>query len=168
MTPTPTPSNTPGPKPHQDDDDHDDHPSTPGPAVEVFQSDNLGNQTGWAITGSSGIGAANANGISGNVYAQPIVVDGIFVRLAAEIGVQSLIDRGVVQAVDVFGLLPNGVSAMTFAPPVRICLRASGGTLYFRDASTAERSLVQLVPVAENGYLCVELSSAGTLILVQN
>jgi uncharacterized protein YgiM (DUF1202 family) len=125
----------------------------------------LSAQTGGAMTGSGSMQNAAQGDQHGNSYCHVIAQDGRILTSAGEIGNQQILDLGVVQAIDVVGLLPNGVSVVTFASPVRICLRGAGDVL-FLNAASAQRSIERVPTAAENGYQCASLTSAGTLVMV--
>ncbi len=60
-----------------------------------------------AITVSGGVQNVTLGGVVGNTYCRLIALDGSYVTSAAEIGIQSVLDLGVIDAVDVFGQLPS-------------------------------------------------------------
>ncbi|MEO8395382.1 MAG: SH3 domain-containing protein, partial [Chloroflexota bacterium] len=142
-----------------------DTPPTAVPAV-FFECENLSTQSQGSLTSSGGIGAVHSGDVSGNVYCHLINQDGHYITSPAEIGVQGILSLGVEQAVDVFGELPGGFTVVPFDHPVQICLRGNGEVL-FLSAADASRTIQRLTTVAQNGYLCVTLTSSGTLILVQ-
>jgi len=81
-----------------------------------------------------------------------------------EIGVASVLARGVQVAVDVFAL--NGGSSVTrFNNPVYVCLQG-GGVFIFLDANQSPRTPTQLTSVSDNGYQCANVPNAGTVVLV--
>ena len=67
-----------------------------------------------------------------------------------------VLDLGVLQAVDVSALLPNGVPAIFFDTPVRVCLRGTGEVL-FLNAAHASRTVERLPATSEGGSLCVDI-----------
>lgn len=80
-----------------------------------------------------------------------------------QIGVASVISRGVLVAVDIFAL--NGSSSVTrFNNPIRVCLQGTGAFI-FLDANQSPRSPQQLTSVNQNGYQCANVPSAGTVVL---
>jgi hypothetical protein len=130
----------------------------------VFQSSNLSGASGGAITVTGGEGDVALNGETGNIYFHIIALDGQVQTSLAEIGVGSIIQRGVIQAVDLFGLLPNGVSATQFLQPVTVCLRGSGSVFLL---SANDRVPVLLPSDTGAGYTCASVPNAGTVVLVQ-
>jgi hypothetical protein len=81
-----------------------------------------------------------------------------------QIGVPSVLSRGVLVAVDIFAL--NGGSSVTrFNNSIYVCLQGSGAFI-FLDANQSPRSPQQLTSVSENGYQCANVSNAGTVVLV--
>lgn len=101
----------------------------------------------------------------GSVFCQVITENSNHIRNAAEIGVPSLIERGPIQAVEVFGLLHDGQSAPDFAIPVTVCLAGSGQFVYL-NALQAPREPAYLPSTASAGYTCATISDAGTVVLV--
>jgi hypothetical protein len=152
MTATPTPSLT----------------ITPGgPTVrdDTFVCDNLSAQTGASITGAHAFQNVVLGEQRGNTYCHIIALDGKFDTSPAEIGIQSVLDLGVVQAVDLTGLLPNGVPVVPFQTPVHICMKGSGEIL-FLNAATAARTIERLPITVEGEYTCVDVPNAGTVVMV--
>jgi hypothetical protein len=81
-----------------------------------------------------------------------------------QIGVQSVISRGVLVAVDIFAL--TGSTYVTrFNNSIEVCLRGSG-TFIFLDANQSPRSPAELSSVQSNGYTCASVPNAGTAVLV--
>ena len=103
--------------------------------------------------------------VVGNTYCHLIALDGRYVTSPAEIGVQSVLDLGVVDAVDVFGELPGGTSVVLFVSPVTVCLRGSGDVL-FLSASDVSRTPQHLAATANGGFVCVSVPNSGTVVLV--
>lgn len=85
--------------------------------------------------------------------------DGKFIQSPAEIGIQDIIDLGVIHAVEVFS--PSGANVER----VDICLLGSGN-VFFLDADDQPRTPNFLQSVSRAGYSCVQLPGPGTLILV--
>jgi hypothetical protein len=87
----------------------------------------------------------------------------------AEIGIQSVIDLGIVQAVDLFGLLPDGSPVVPFISPMRVCFRGVGNAV-FLNAADAARTVVYLpvLPDSPAGYSCANIPLSGTAILVRS
>ncbi|MDL5056227.1 Ig-like domain-containing protein [Geitlerinema calcuttense] len=89
---------------------------------------------------------------------------GYFITNPAQIGLQSVLDSSVFQAVDVFS--PNG--PQSYPEGALICLRGTG-TLLFLSASEAPRSARPVEGFAVDdfaGYTCVILYEPGTLVLI--
>lgn len=101
---------------------------------------------------------------SGGVYCRILVQNSRYLVNSAQIGSQALIDKGIIQAVDVFAILGSGATVTTFNNPIKICLQGSGD-LFFMDASQSPRVLVQLTSVADGGYTCGTVSTAGLVVL---
>jgi Domain of unknown function (DUF4394) len=82
----------------------------------------------------------------------------------AQIGVQSVLDQGVIQAVDIF--MPDGQSAV-LAAPIEVCLLGSGRFIYL-DATQSPRVPTLLASRDADGYRCAVVGSTGTAVLVRN
>ncbi len=116
----------------------------------------------------------DVNGTTNDVVRAVIpdgAVDGgkIYCRVittSAEIGVQSVIDRGVVRAAEVLALTDDGTTLIPkFKKGVKVCLQGNGILLQL-EANTTPRAPVQVTAAAENSYTCGTVKSAGTLVLV--
>ncbi|MBW4437445.1 MAG: DUF4394 domain-containing protein [Pleurocapsa minor GSE-CHR-MK-17-07R] len=81
----------------------------------------------------------------------------------AQIGVASVIQQGVIQAVDIFqqGVGMNSV----FAAPAQVCLLGMGSFVYL-DGTLAPRQPVTLQSEMIDGYTCAVIPNAGTVVLV--
>ncbi len=78
-------------------------------------------------------------------------------RIDAEgIGIQSVIDMGIVDAVDVWGYLGAGT---------RVCFQASGGSFSFLAADDAPRSIRSLPLQIIDGKACTFIDRHGSVIL---
>ena len=75
---------------------------------------------------------------------------------AAGIGVQSVIDNGFIDAVDVWGGLGDGVE---------VCFRASG-SLILLDTATSPRAQMTLSSYSRDDMICAELDRLGIVVLV--
>ncbi|MBZ0277951.1 MAG: SH3 domain-containing protein, partial [Anaerolineae bacterium] len=102
---------------------------------------------------------------NGSVFCRIINENGSFVQSANEIGDQSVLDRGILQAVDVFGLSYTGNPVSAFNLSVNICLVGSGSIIYL-DATAAPRVPVQITATSQGGYTCANIPNAGTVVLV--
>lgn len=101
---------------------------------------------------------------SGGVYCRLLVQNSTYLVNSAQIGNQSLIDKGIIQAVDVFAILGSGGTVTTFNNPIKICLQGSGD-FYYIDASQSPRTVQQLTPIVDSGYTCGTVSTAGVAVL---
>lgn len=72
------------------------------------------------------------------------------------VGIPSVLDMGLLDAVDVWSNIGSGFS-VCFPQP---------GHLVFLDAATSPRSLVEVENVIEDGYTCAAMDRAGTMVLV--
>ncbi|NUQ06188.1 MAG: hypothetical protein HUU31_20035 [Anaerolineae bacterium] len=146
--------------------------------------DNLGERTGGEMTsaGGGGIAVVGAFGpvristttrakistqIVGNAYCRVIALHGDFVTSAEEIGDAGVLGLGVVNAVDIFGLLPDGTPANNFTRVMQVCMRASSGDmLMFAAASGVPRSYVPLDTYISGDYICGFIDRAGTVVQI--
>lgn len=136
--------------------------------VETFLCSNLTEQTNGAMNGSGGISNVELNGVRGDTYCSVLSLNGEFKRSPAEIGNASVIDQGVLQALDVFALLPGGVPVVPFQSPVQICF-AGSGSVYFLSSLDINPAAAFLPPLASSpaGFVCVSVPNAGKVVLVR-
>lgn len=99
-------------------------------------------------------------GIAWGIHCRTIAENGGFTRTSAEIGVQTVIDMGVIHAVDVF----NAGDA-AFPQQFSVCL-AGVGDLVFLDAAGIPRVPQPMVSFPVNGFTCGTVTTDGTLVLV--
>jgi len=137
----------------------------PAPVPQVREED-----TCQRISAQSGnaylIDVPDAAVPGGAVLCRPINIGGSYVQNPGEIGIQSVIDAGVLQAVDIYGIAGTGASVVPFGVPVRACLRGEGRFL-FLSAANASRVPADVFSFQFEGYTCADLSSAGTAVLVE-
>lgn len=143
-------------------------PSGSAAAGVVFLCDNLEKQSNGAMTAFGGTGNVRVGTITGSVFCRIIVQDDQVITSLAEIGIQSVIDLGVVQAVDLFGLLPDGSPVVPFVAPMRVCLRGTGDAIYL-TAATSARTPVYLPVLSDSpaNYACANIPESGTVVLVR-
>lgn len=115
--------------------------------------DAFGSLTRSQISASGGVQNVSSGG---STYCHLIALNGQFFTNPAEIGIQSIIDLGVIHAVNVFALPAGALTS-----PVTICLSGSGDVLFI---SAADRS-IQRLPVDGNG--CVLVTSPGMVVMVR-
>jgi predicted outer membrane repeat protein len=115
--------------------------------------DAFGALTGSQISASGGVQNVSSGG---STYCHLIALNGRFFTNPGEIGIQSVIDLGVIHAINVFPL-PAG----TLTSPVTICLSGGGDVLFI---NAADRSISRL-PVGANG--CVLVTSPGLVVMVR-
>ena len=77
---------------------------------------------------------------------------------AGGIGIQSVLDMGFLDAIDVWGWVEQGVE---------VCFPQQGH-IVFLDASTSPRTVTTIPYTYEDGYTCAHLTVAGTLVLVMD
>src|SRR5690606_32455839 len=87
----------------------------------------------------------------GGVFCRVLVENGSFRGDPGQMGDLRLIELGIVQAVDVFGLMAGGQAIVPFNQPVYVCLRGTG-VLYYADASNAPRIYSQIASVVQDGF----------------
>jgi hypothetical protein len=129
-----------------------------------------GESSGASVTGScsdiaflsdGAIAASCADG----VYFHQVVIDGEFLTNPAEIGIQSILDLGVLHAVNLVGMGPGGTPTMQFNPPLTICLRGTGDIL-FVSASDLTRTIQRPSAVQSGDIRCVTIGEPGLLVMV--
>jgi uncharacterized protein YraI len=112
---------------------------------------------------------------AGSIFRVQIVGAGIcsseaICRVVAENGVmyhpgavgdQSVVDQGVIHAVDVFGVDPSVTGA------IQVCLQGTGGVIYL-DANLSPRVPEWMPTTQQNGYTCAVIPHAGMVVLTQN
>ena len=76
--------------------------------------------------------------------------------MAGGVGIQAVIDMGIVAAVDVWGYV---------APGVEVCLRGTG-SLLFLDAAFAPRPYASIPAQRQGELTCAAFNRAGSLVLV--
>jgi hypothetical protein len=101
----------------------------------------------------------------GSVFCRIIAQQSEYVTGPEEVGNADLLNLGVIQAVDVFGLKHNGDAEPHFNYAVKACLLGTG-RLFYLDATTHPRALSQLPTTSEFGYTCALIANAGTVVLV--
>jgi YVTN family beta-propeller protein len=133
--------------------------------TEPFQADNLETQTNGAMTASGGMNNVSRDGTTGNTYARVLVQDGQFIRSAAEIGVPELLGQTILQAVNLYGMLPGGATVNPFNTSVNLCLKGSG-VVYWIDAAATQRTPVVLNATRSGDYTCAAVPGSGMVVLV--
>ena len=74
-----------------------------------------------------------------------------------EVGIKSVVDRGVLDVVDVWGYADQYFE-VCFPQP---------GKVIFLDASTSPRTVIEISNFVKDGYSCGAMNRAGTMVLVQ-
>ncbi len=75
---------------------------------------------------------------------------------AGGVGIQSVIDRGIVDAVDVWGFMGAGT---------RVCFLASGGSFSFLNAANSPRTVSSLPLYVIEGKTCTFIDGPGSIVL---
>ena len=129
------------------------------PGTQGGESPDAGPGAGATTSTSASCAAAAALSLDGlRLRASDGLGSGIqFRRLdACGIGIQSVIDMVVLDAVDVWSNIGSGY---------QVCFPGRG-RIVFLDAATAPRSVVHVDYSLDDGYTCARLDRAGTLVLV--
>jgi hypothetical protein len=101
---------------------------------------------------------------TGGVFCRVLAENGVLLAGAGpQIGVQSVLDRGVIQAVEIFA--PYGSTSLDGG--ARICLLGTG-TFIFLNAAQSPRQPVEIATTMEDGYTCGGVNNTGTAVLVRN
>ncbi len=103
-----------------------------------------------ALSQATGIAVSATYGLTSGIQCQRLN--------GAGIGVQSIIDAGFIDAVDIWGYVVQGVE---------VCFPQAGRIL-FLDARTIPRAIVPLESNVVNGMTCASISSPGSLVLMPN
>ncbi|HEX3050162.1 MAG TPA: Ig-like domain-containing protein [Aggregatilineaceae bacterium] len=101
---------------------------------------------------------------SAEVFGRVLVENGKYIRPVGEIGNPAVINLGVLQAVEVFGVNSGG-SAVSFQSGVTVCLKGEGKLIYF-NAANMPRIPEWLPSFPHDGFTCGIIPNAGTLVLV--
>lgn len=99
-----------------------------------------------------------------NTYCRILMKNGGVVNYAGAVP-QSLINLGVIYAVDVYRL-EGGRSITTFPNYTQVCL-AGQGRLFYLDARTSPRTQTELTTETLDGMTCGWIPAVGTLVLTQ-
>jgi hypothetical protein len=118
------------------------------------------------LTGSTSpvVSAGIPDSMTGSVFCRVLIENRqtLVSNAGAQIGVQAVLDQGIIQAVDIF--VADGSTA-AFAAPVTVCLLGEGRLIYL-DASQSPRTPQLLSSSVNNGYTCGTVVSTGTAVLV--
>lgn len=114
--------------------------------------DGQGNNTIQTSVGANAL-------VGGTIYCKTI-------KDSYKIGVQSVLDRGVKVAVEIFALRDGGESITRFSQPIRICLQGEGAYL-FLDANDSPRQPRELPAELSGTYICGTINSAGLVVLTE-
>lgn len=139
--------------------------ATPLPPT-YYLCENLSTNSAGALTSSTGLNnAGSADGARGSVYCRIIAQGSAYITKSQEIGISSVIELGVVGAVDLFGLTDGGSSVIPFIAPMRVCVRGANG-IVFLGAENAGRVpfLLDKLADSEAGYACASIPNAGTVV----
>lgn len=101
--------------------------------------------------------------LDGGVFCRVLAQNRKFIGNPGQIGNADLLDREVIQAVDVFGQR-KGYGVPQFNNRVFVCLQGSG-SLYYLDATEAPRKPRLLAVTTQASYTCGVIPNAGTLVL---
>lgn len=101
----------------------------------------------------------------GVVFCREIASDGVYRLNPGVIGTQSVIERSVRQAYDIFGMTVEGVAVDQFNTPITVCLKGRGA-LVFLPAFASPRPPQSPVSYPNGDFTCANLGSSGILALV--
>jgi hypothetical protein len=101
----------------------------------------------------------------GAVFCREIASDGVYRLNPGVIGTQSVIERSVRQAYDIFGMTVEGVAVEQFNEPITVCLKGRGA-LVFLPAFASPRPPQSPVSYPNGDFTCANLGSSGILALV--
>lgn len=102
---------------------------------------------------------------NGVVFCREIASDGVYRLNPGVIGTQSVIERGVRQAYDIFGMTVEGVAVEQFTEPITVCLKGRGA-LVFLPAFASPRPPQSPVSYPNGDFTCANLGSSGIIALV--
>jgi len=120
------------------------------------------------------VGGKTNNVVRAEIPTDAISSGGIFCRIlaenrnvinAAQIGNQSVLDLGVINAVELFGLNSEGGWVQQFGNTVKVCLQGTGDIIYM-DATQFPRLPTRVAVTSENDYTCTTINNGGTVVLV--
>ncbi|MFN8531113.1 MAG: ExeM/NucH family extracellular endonuclease [Anaerolineae bacterium] len=139
---------------------------TPIPSV-VFLCDNLIAQTNGDMMASGAVNNVTLNGQVGNTYCRIIARNGAIITNAAEIGLPSLLNLGVVHAINLYGLMSGGTPVVPFNSPIRMCMRGTGDVLFI-SAGDVSRTPIRLGgnTSTASGFTCVSVPNSGLVVMV--
>ena len=103
----------------------------------------------------------------GAVYCREIARDGDYLINPGAIGNQSVIERGVLQAYDVFYTVAGSGSTKPFTHAITICLEGQGDML-FLPAFGSPRPVLTPATYVKGDYSCAEVGSPGIVALVSS
>ena len=136
-TPTPTPTVTATPTPRR---------NTPAPAPTATR---LPTKPSGQVLNEQGYSVSSTHGLQSGVQFKQVDGGGI--------GSQEVIERGFIDAIDVFGYVEQGAT---------VCFPQLGALL-FLDASRSPRTVEEIPSYAtDDGMTCVDLTRQGTVVLV--
>lgn len=101
----------------------------------------------------------------GAVFCREIAGDGVYRLNPGVIGTQRVIERGVNQAYDIFGMTVDGVAVAQFNAPITVCLRGRGD-LVFLPAFASPRPPQSPTSYPNGDFICAALGSSGIVALV--
>ncbi|MBI1257928.1 MAG: hypothetical protein GC204_10690 [Chloroflexi bacterium] len=104
---------------------------------------------------------------TGAVYCREIVRDGDYLTNPGAIGDQSVIERGVLQAYDVFYTVAGSGATQPFTHAITICLEGRGDLL-FLPVFGSPRPVLTPQTFVKGDYTCTEIGSPGIVALVNS
>ncbi len=121
------------------------------------------------MTAAGTQGIVTAGGTQrGDAFCRIIAVNGGYVTSPQEVGDRNIVSRNVRNAVDIFGLMPNGARGFNiFTQVMQVCVRSIPGTiLVFADALGAPRMYFPVETFTSGDYTCTYVGRDGTIAQV--
>jgi hypothetical protein len=103
----------------------------------------------------------------GTVYCREITRDGSYLINPGAIGSQRIVQRGVLQAYDVFGMTDAGVAVQRFEHSILVCLEGRGD-LVFLPGFVSPRPAQMPQSYTTDDFTCTRIGSPGIVALVEN
>ena len=104
---------------------------------------------------------------AGSVYCRELVRDGSYLTNPGAIGDPRVIERGVLQAYDVFYTVGGSGSTQPFTHAITICLEGRGDLL-FLPVFGSPRPVLTPPTYVKGDYTCAEIGSPGIVALVSS
>jgi uncharacterized protein YgiM (DUF1202 family) len=137
--------------------------------ADTFLCENADDRSGGSIVVTGGLDNIYdpSRNLTGNTYCRILVLNNQVRTQIAEVGNLEAVERGILQAVDVVGMFPEGETWNSFRASVRVCLRGEGDIQFLDafDSTRTIRTLFAFPDAALPGLVCAEARNAGTVLL---